>query len=104
MGNEIIFFGFLFFFLFLLIKRESISSYLLNSMNINLPSQTLLYIAIGGVALLMVLGILFDNTKEKYSNISNSYNSMRPNPVTNNNTNKPHKFFDIDFDSIFPWK
>jgi len=51
----------------------------------------------------MAYGILFNDTKEKYSNISAGYNQMRPNVPTNESKNKPHRFFDIDFDSIFPW-
>ena len=39
---------------------------------------------------LLIYGFLFDNTKEKYSDISQNYEKMRP-----TDEKKPHRYFDI---------
>jgi len=103
MGNELIFFSLLFIFIVIIIQKDAVSIFLFDKIGLNIASKTLMYIAISGLAILMVLGVIFDNTKEKYSNISAGYNQMRPNVPSEQNKNKPHRFFDIDFDSIFPW-
>lgn len=103
MGNEIIFFGLLFAFIAIIIKKEAVSYFIFDTIGLNLSSKTVLNIAIICIAILMIFGVIFDNTKEKYSNISSGYNSMRPNAVPESENKKPHRFFDIDFDSIFPW-
>ena len=101
--NDLIFFILLVAFVAMLIKKEAVSLWLFDKTGINLQASTVLYISIFLIIALMTYGILFDNTKDKYSNISDGYNSMRPNAVPQNEKNKPHRFFDIDFDSIFPW-
>lgn len=104
MGNDVVFFILLLIFILILIQRDSLSSFLFEKLDIYISPKALLYIATILLVILMTLGILFDNTKEKFSNISDSYNQMRPNATTSETKNKPHKWFDIDFDSIFPWK
>ena len=101
--NDIIFFILLILFIVILINKKSVSLWLFDTIGINFQPKTVLYSSIICIILLMAYGILFNDTKEKYSNISAGYNQMRPNVPTNESKNKPHRFFDIDFDSIFPW-
>ncbi len=104
MENEVIFFPILIVLLIIIIKRKAISNYLFEYMDINISSRTILDISLVLLAILMILGVLLDNTKEKYSSISAGYNKMRPNLPGTEGNKKPHRWFDIDFDSIFPWK
>ena len=101
--NDIVFFILLIALIAMILKKEAVSLFLFDNIGINLQAKTVLYISIILIIVLMAYGILFDNTKEKYSNISAGYNQMRPNVPSEESKNKPHRFFDIDFDSIFPW-
>jgi len=101
--NDIVFFILLALFIFMLIQKEKVSLFLFDTIGVNFQPKTILSISIALIVVLMTYGILFDDTKDKYSNISDSYNQMRPNVPSQEEKNKPHRFFDIDFDSIFPW-
>lgn len=83
---------------FMYIKREDIADYL------RIETKPLVYL-LGGIFLVIVtLTMIFNDSKKKFSHISSGYNKMRPSTPEAKKDEKPHRWFDIDFDSIFPWK
>ena len=89
--------GYLFFSLFivlagLFLKREKIVDFLDYNLNIKIKSKFLVYIIVICFAMLLTSGMLFNNTKEKYSNISKNYDGLKP----SQDKNKPHRYFDIN--------
>lgn len=95
--NNSLFFLSLALVLIVFLMRKKIVEYLFEQYDIHIESEIIVYITSILFIALIIVGMLFDNTKAKYNNISKSYENMKPNPQ-----NKPHRYFDIDFDSIFP--
>jgi len=95
--NNSLFFLSLTLVLIVFFMRKKIVEYLFEQFDIYIGSEIIVYITSVLFIALIVMGMLFDDTKTKYSNISNSYENMKPNPQ-----NKPHRYFNIDFDSLFP--
>ena len=89
--------GYLFFSLFivlagLFLKREKIVDFLDYNLNIKIKSKFLVYIIVICFAMLLTSGMLFNNTKEKYSKISQSYDKMKP----QKDDGRPHRYFDVN--------
>ena len=95
--NTIVFFICLALVLTTFFMRKKIVEYLFEEFDIYIGSEVIVYITSLLLIALILIGMLFDNTKEKYSDISENYDKLRPKA-----DNKPHRYFDIDFDSLFP--
>ncbi len=95
--NTIVFFVCVILVLVVFFTRKKIVEYLFEEFDIYIGSEVIVYITSILLILLILAGMLLDNTKEKYSDISENYDKMRP-----KTDNKPHRYFDIDFDSLFP--
>ena len=76
----------------LFIKRHKIVNYLNYNFGTNIESEIIVYILTFFFVIMIILGMLLDDTKEKYSNISQSYDKLRP----NQNDQRPHRYFDIN--------
>ncbi len=79
------------------LMRKKIVEYLFEEHDIYIGSEIIVYITSIIFIALILIGMLFDGTKERYSDISENYDKMRP-----KTDNKPHRYFDINFDSLFP--
>jgi uncharacterized membrane protein len=77
--------------------RKKMVEYLFEEFDIYIGSEVVVYIVSILFIALILVGMLRDGTKEKYSDISQNYEKMRP-----KTDDKPHRYFDIDFDSLFP--
>jgi len=95
--NTIIFFICLIVLITLFVARKKITEYLFEEHDIHIGSEIIVYIVSILFVTLILIGMLFDGTKERYSDISQNYDKLRPKV-----DNKPHRYFDIDFDSLFP--
>ena len=76
----------------LFLKRHKIVNYLDYNFNIRIESEILVYILTFFFIVMIIAGMLLDDTKEKYSNISQSYDKMKP----QKNDNRPHRYFDVN--------
>lgn len=74
------------------LKRHKIVNYLDYNFNIRIRSEVLVYILTFFFIALIMAGMLLDNTKEKYSHISQSYDSFKP----KKDDKKPHRYFDVN--------
>jgi len=95
--NDYLFFTLVALTLIVFFLRKKIVGYLFEEFDIHIGSEIIVYITSVAFVALVLVGMLYDGTKEKYSNISKSYESLNPNAGK-----KPHRYFNIDFDAIFP--
>lgn len=77
--------------------RKKIVEYLFEEYDIYIGSEVIVYITSFIFIILVLVGMLFDGTKERYSDISKNYDKLRP-----KTDDQPHRYFNIDFDSLFP--
>jgi len=90
--NELIFGISFIILLTLFIKRHNIVNFLSYNLNITIESKTLTYILSFFFVILIIMGMLFTDTKEKYSGISQSYEKMMP----SQKNQRPHRYFDVN--------
>ncbi|GEM_PF-2101223 len=95
--NEILFFGTIAILIFTFLSRDKIVEYLFENFDIEIGTEVIVYIVSILFIIVIIMGMLMDDTKEKYGQISENYDKLRPKVE-----NKPHRYFDIDFDSLFP--
>jgi hypothetical protein len=74
------------------VKRHKIVNYLDYNLNIRIGSEILVYILTFFFIILIMAGMLLDNTKEKYSKISQSYDNLKP----KKDNGRPHRYFDVN--------
>jgi len=74
------------------LKRESIVNYLNYNLNLTIQTEIVVYILTFFFIIMIIAGMLLDGTKEKYSNISDSYDKMRP----KQDDKRPHRYFDVN--------
>jgi len=89
--KELLFFAFLAIIIIIFFKRVKVLDFLLYNFNISISNNTLLVILTFFLTLLLVAGMLFDNTKEKYGNISENYDNLKP-----KEDKRPHRYFDVN--------
>jgi uncharacterized membrane protein len=90
--NELIFFSSLVILITVLLTRHKIVEYLDENYYIEIQSEQIVYIITLLFMILVIAGMLFDGTSEKFNDISQSYNNMRPKV-----DNAPRSIFDINF-------
>jgi uncharacterized membrane protein len=73
------------------VKRRKIADYFSYQLNIRIETEVIVYILTVFVLMLVFAGMLLDNTKEKYSDISENYDKMKGQP-----DKKPHRYFDVN--------
>jgi len=76
----------------LFIQRQKIVNFLSYNLNIMIESKTLIYILSFFFVILIIIGMLFADTKEKYNVISENYDNLRP----NQKDKRPHRYFDVN--------
>lgn len=91
--NNILFFSALIILTSLFLLRRKITNYLYRKFEINIESEIIVYIVSVLFIAVILMGMLMDDTKAKYSSISNSFNSIQT-----QSSDKPHRWFDINFD------
>jgi len=74
------------------LKRHKIVNYLDYNFNIRIESEILVYILTFFFIVMIIAGMLLDNTKEKYSHISQNYDNMKP----KKDDGRPHRYFDVN--------
>ncbi len=74
------------------IQRHKIVNYFDYNLNIRIQSEILVYILTFFFIVMIIAGMLLDNTKEKYSKISKSYDSFKP----KKDDGRPHRYFDVN--------
>jgi hypothetical protein len=79
----------------LLLSRHKIVDYLDEHFYITIQSEIIVYILTVLFIGVIAAGMLLDNTKSKYSNISQNYDKLRP-QFNNSKANRPHRYFDIN--------
>jgi len=72
-------------------KRQKIVNYCSTNLDIRIGSEVIVYILTFLFIILILVGMLLDNTKEKYSEISENYHNL--NPIDDK---KPHRYFDVN--------
>jgi len=72
-------------------KRNKIVNFISSNFNIRIKSEILMYILTFFLIILMIGGVLLDNTKEKFSKISQDYDNLKA-----NEDKRPHRYFDIN--------
>jgi cytochrome b subunit of formate dehydrogenase len=72
-------------------KRHKIVDYLSYNFDIRIGSEIIVYILTFLFVALILSGMLLDNTKEKYSKISQGYQNLKP-----KEDSRPHKYFDVN--------
>lgn len=83
--------------LIIFFMRKKIVAYIFEEFDIYIQSEVVVYITSIAFIALILVGMLFDGTKDKYSSISKNFDNIRPKP-----NDQPHRYFNIDFDSLFP--
>jgi len=89
--NELIFAVSFAILVFIFLKRQSFVNYLNYNFNIRIGSEIIVYILTFFFIVLVIAGMLLDNTKEKYSKISESYDNLKPKV-----DKRPHRYFDVN--------
>jgi len=89
--NELLFFLINGILIYMLLKRDSIRHSLQHNLGISVSNDIIIYFVSFMFVVVFVLGMLFDNTKEKFSNISENYDNMIP-----KEDKRPHRYFDIN--------
>ena len=93
--NEVVFFISLIVMSIIFFSRHKIVEYFDEQFYIQIPSEIIVYILTVLFIGVMAGGMLLDNTKSKYSEISENYNNMRPKGKSEAD-NRPHRYFDIN--------
>jgi uncharacterized membrane protein len=93
MINELLFFLSLVILVIVLLSRHKIVEYLDENYYIEIQSEQIVYVLSFLFMTLIITGMLYDGTNEKYNQISQNYNNMRP-KVDNSSLS----IFDINFD------
>jgi len=88
---ELIFAIFFTFLIIIYIQRNKIVNYISSNFNIRIKSEVLMYILTFFFIILMIGGVLLDNTKEKFSKISQDYDNLKV-----SEDKRPHRYFDIN--------
>jgi len=89
--NELIFAVCFTILVIIFLKRKNIVNYLDYNFNIRIESEIIVYILTFCFVVLIIAGMLLDNTKEKYSQISESYDNLKPKV-----DKRPHRYFDVN--------
>lgn len=76
--NPIVFFICVSLVLAIFFMRKKIVEYLFEEFDIYIGSEKIVYITSILFIALVLIGMLMDNTKEKYSDISNNYEKLKP--------------------------
>jgi len=74
------------------LKRHKIVNYLDYNFSIRIESEILVYILTFFFIVMIIAGMLLDDTKAKYSHISESYDSFKP----KKDDGRPHRYFDVN--------
>lgn len=74
------------------IKRQKIVNYLDYNFSIRIQSEVLVYILAFFFIIMIMAGMLLDDTKAKYSHISESYDKFKP----TKDDKRPHRYFDVN--------
>ena len=93
--NEVIFFTSIVALAIILLFKDKIVEYLDEKFYIRIPSKLIGYFATIMLVVVVTAGMLLDNTKEKFSGISDSYNNAR-HKGSHSSEKKPHRYFDIN--------
>ena len=93
--NEVIFVISLVVLTTILVSRHKIVEYLDEQFYIQLESEIIVYILTILFAVVIAAGMLLDDTKAKYSKISENYDKMRP-KAPSESDKRPHRYFDIN--------
>jgi amino acid transporter len=84
---------------FLFAKRPLLKLLQQNDILVHITHKTATYFMLFLLAILIIAGMLFTSTTEiTFGNVSDGFEKVRNSPEQN----KPHRFFNIDFDLIFP--
>jgi hypothetical protein len=86
--------------LFLFIKRKAVSDFVFEKLDIEISTKGVTYILFFSIAIVFIIGTLLSDQKGKYSQISSSYDKMRPKQQVLDKLDtkeKPHRWFDINF-------
>jgi len=76
---------------FIFLKRHSIVEYLNYNIGTNLSSEIIVYILTVLFIILILAGMLLDNTKSKFNQISQDYENLKP-----QDSKRPHRYFDVN--------
>ena len=79
----------------ILISRHKIVEYLDEQFYIQIQSEIIVYILTVLFIAVIAGGMLLDDTKAKYSKISENYDKMRPKGPSESD-GRPHRYFDIN--------
>jgi len=90
--NELIFAISFIVLIIIFLKRHKIVNYLNYNFSIRMESETIVYILTFLFVVLIMAGMLLDNTKEKFSDISKDYENLNP----NKSDKRPHRYFDVN--------
>ena len=74
------------------IKRRKIVYYIDYNFNIRIESEILMYILSFFFLVMIIAGMLLDDTKLKYNHISESYDKLKP----KKDDKRPHRYFDVN--------
>ncbi len=94
--NEIVFFLSLVILIVVFLYRHKFVDYLDERFYIRIRSEVIVYILSALFVAVIMMGMLMDDTKGNYSKISKNYDNLRPKV-----DDQPHRYFDIDFKSLF---
>ena len=89
--NAVIFAISLFIIAVVFLSRHNIVLYFRYNYGKKIESEWIVYVCFALFVVVIMSAMLLDNTKEKYAQISESYQKMRP-----DNTKRPHRYFDIN--------
>ncbi|MGB3750523.1 MAG: hypothetical protein WA945_03070 [Arcobacteraceae bacterium] len=89
--NELIFAISFAFLLLVFLKRQKIVNFLSSNFDIRIGSEVLVYVLTFFFIILIMAGMLLDNTKEKYSQISENYDNLKT-----KEEKRPHRYFDVN--------
>ena len=93
--NEVIFIVSLAILTIILVSRHKIVEYLDEQFYIRVQSEVIVYILTIFFIAVIAAGMLLDDTKEKYSQISKNYDKMKPKGPSESDE-RPHRYFDIN--------
>jgi hypothetical protein len=73
------------------LSRHNIVLYFRYNYGKKIESEWIVYICFALFVMVILAGMLLDDPKEKYANISENYKNLRP-----DNAKRPHRYFDIN--------
>lgn len=89
--NEVLFGLSIAFIAIVFISRHKIVDYFSYNLNIRIESEVIVYFLTILLICVVLAGMLLDNTKEKYSQISQDYENLKP-----KEDKRPHRYFDVN--------